>query len=119
MIYKDFLIEATMIKNKNQQLNAETTSIARHSKELQEKHQIEQRTMLIAPLIHWDVALFFKFCSKEFDSKLAPISIDAFLKLIENSPTLDCFRENYDVLINQLLLKNTDDYIDCINKTKW
>lgn len=107
-----------MIKNKNQQLNAETTSIARHSKELQEKQKIEQRTMLIAPVIHWDVALFFKFCSKEFDSKLAPISIDAFLKL-KNSPTLDCFRENYDVVINQLLLKNTDDYIDCINKTKY
>ncbi|PPB57170.1 AlwI family type II restriction endonuclease [Campylobacter hyointestinalis] len=119
LIYKDFLIEATMIKNKNQQLNAETTSIARHSKELQEKQKIEQRTMLIAPVIHWDVALFFKFCSKEFDSKLAPISIDAFLKLIENSPTLDCFRENYDVVIKQLLLKNTDDYIDCINKTKY
>lgn len=119
LIYKDFLIEATMIKNKNQQLNAETTSIARHSKELQEKQKIEQRTMLIAPVIHWDVALFFKFCSKEFDSKLAPISIDAFLKLIENSSTLDCFRENYDVVINQLLLKNTDDYIDCINKTQY
>ena len=39
---KDFLIEATMIKNKNQQLNAETTSIARHSKELQEKQKIKQ-----------------------------------------------------------------------------
>lgn len=116
LIYKDFLIEATMIKNKNQQLNAETTSIARHSKELQEKHQTQQRTMLIAPVIHWDVALFFKFCSKEFDSKLAPISIDAFLKLIENSPTLEEFKQNFDGVIDKLLSHNSDDYIDYVNR---
>ncbi len=116
LIYKDFLIGATMIKNKNQQLNAETTSIARHSKELQEKQKIKQRTMLIAPLIHWDVALFFKFCSKEFNSKLAPISIDAFLKLIENSPTLEEFKQNFDGVIDKLLSHNSDDYIDYVNR---
>ena len=116
LIYKDFLTEATMIKNKNQQLNAETTSIARHSKELQEKQKIKQRTMLIAPVIHWDVALFFKFCSKEFNSKLAPISIDAFLKLIENSPTLEEFKQNFDGVVNKLLSHNSDDYIDYVNR---
>ena len=118
LIYKDFLIEATMIKNKNQQLNAETTSIARHSKELQEKQKIEQRTMLIAPIIHWDVALFFKFCSKEFQSKLAPISIEVFLELIKKSTTLEEFKQNFDLVISKLLSQNSDDYIDFVNKTK-
>ena len=83
--YKDFLIEATMIKNRNQQLNAETTSVARHMYEKKKKSKVELRTMLIAPTIHWDVALFFKFCTKEFDSKLAPLSIAKFIEIIKNS----------------------------------
>lgn len=80
--YENFSFEATMIKNRNQQLNSETTSIARHFYEYKKQTALEQRAALIAPYIHWDIALFFKFCAKEFDSKLAPISITSFITLI-------------------------------------
>lgn len=113
--YNDFLFEATMIKNRNQQLNSETTSIARHMKESQDKRQEYLRTMLIAPYIHWDVALFFKFCAKEFESKIAPITIAKFIELIEKSPNFSDFQINFDKFVNRLLNEQTQNYIDSIN----
>lgn len=114
--YNYFLIEATMIKNRNQQLNAETTSIARHMKEAKNKENMEFRTMLIAPLIHWDIALFFKFCTKEFNSLLIPLSINKFIDIIQKSKNLDEFKFNFDAYGNKLLTLNSDKYIDFINK---
>ena len=113
--YNDFLFEATMIKNRNQQLNSETTSIARHMKESQDKRREYLRTILIAPYIHWDVALFFKFCAKEFESKIAPITIAKFIELIEKSPNFSDFQINFDKFVNRLLNEQTQDYIDSIN----
>ena len=113
--YNNFLFEATMIKNRNQQLNSETTSIARHMKESQDKRQEYLRTMLIAPYIHWDVALFFKFCAKEFESKIAPITIAKFIELIEKSPNFIDFQINFDKFVNRLLNEQTQNYIDSIN----
>lgn len=114
--FKDFLIEATMIKNKNQQLNSETTSIARHMKESEDKLKKPLRTLLIAPYIHFDVALFFKFVAIEFESKIAPISIINFIKLIKDSPNFDDFQKNFDNFVASLLAYKTKDYIDVINK---
>ena len=113
--YNDFLFEATMIKNRNQQLNSETTSIARHMKESQDKRREYLRTMLIAPYIHWDVALFFKFCAKEFESKIAPITIAKFIELVEKSPNFSDFQINFDKFVNRLLNEQTQNYIDSIN----
>ena len=104
-----------MIKNRNQQLNSETTSIARHMKESKDKRQEDLRTILIAPYIHWDVALFFKFCAKEFESKIAPITISKFIELIENSPNFIDFQINFDNFVKQLLIEQTQNYIDSIN----
>ena len=113
--YKDFLIEATMIKNRSQQLNSETTSIARHMYEKRKQKENELRTMLIAPFIHWDVALFFKFCTKEFESKLAPLTIKKFLEIIKSSNDLNEFKVNFDSCVNQLTQLKSENYIDFVN----
>lgn len=116
LLYENFSFEATMIKNRNQQLNSETTSVARHFYESKKQNALEQRAMLIAPYIHWDVALFFKFCAKEFDSKLAPISISSFITLIEKSATFSEFSANFDRLfVDKLLRDKTDEYVDSVN----
>ena len=96
-------------------LNSETTSIARHMKESQDKRREYLRTILIAPYIHWDVALFFKFCAKEFESKIAPIKIAKFIELIEKSPNFSDFQINFDKFVNRLLNEQTQNYIDSIN----
>lgn len=119
LLYENFSFEATMIKNRNQQLNSETTSIARHFYEAKKQNALEQRAMLIAPYIHWDVALFFKFCAKEFDSKLAPISISSFITLVEKSATFSEFSANFDRLfVDKLLSDKTDEYVNSVNFAK-
>lgn len=119
LLYENFSFEATMIKNRNQQLNSETTSVARHFYEVKKQNALEQRAMLIAPYIHWDVALFFKFCAKEFDSKLAPISISSFIELVEKSATFSEFSANFDRLfVDKLLRDKTDEYVDSVNFAK-
>lgn len=116
LVYENCNFEATMIKNRNQQLNSETTSIARHLYESQKQSNLEQRAVLIAPYIHFDVALFFKFCAKEFESKLAPISIGSFIELVESSATFSEFKRNFDLLfVERLLSEKTDSYIDSVN----
>lgn len=116
LVYENCNFEATMIKNRNQQLNSETTSIARHLYESQKQNALEQRAVLIAPYIHFDVALFFKFCAKEFESKLAPISISSFIELVEKSATFSEFKRNFDALfVERLLREKTDSYIDSVN----
>lgn len=75
--------------------------------------------MLIAPYIHFDVALFFKFCAKEFESKLAPISISSFIELVEKSATFREFSANFDRLfVDKLLCDKTDEYVDSVNFTR-
>lgn len=113
--YEEFLIEATMIKNKNQQLNSETTSIIRHMQENEQKKGIKLKTFLIAPYIHFDVALFFKFCAKEFDSQITALSIAKFIEILEHSADFNSFRQNYQNLVKKLLQEKTKDYIDSIN----
>lgn len=119
LVYENCNFEATMIKNRNQQLNSETTSIARHLYESQKQNALEQRAVLIAPYIHFDVALFFKFCAKEFESKLAPISISSFIELVEKSATFSEFKHNFDRLfVDKLLCDKTDEYVDSVNFTR-
>lgn len=119
LIYQNCLFEVTMIKNRNQQLNSETTSIARHMKESCDKGQSELRTLLIAPYIHWDVALFFKFCAKEFASKIAPITIANFINLVEKSEKFNDFKANFDkFFVEKLTANKTDVYIDFVNFTR-
>lgn len=116
LIYDNVLIEATMIKNRNQQLNSETTSIARHMYEKKKEENKEFRTILVAPYIHFDAALFFKFCAKEFECRIAPITINNFINIIKKSDNMDEFGKNFDSFNQNLLNKKTDIYIDEINK---
>lgn len=116
--FENFIIEATMIRNRNQQLNSETTSIARHMQQKEQQENTKLRTMLIAPLIHFDVALFFKFCAKEFKSKIAPLSIKHFIVLIKKSTDLEEFKSKFDGCVKDLLNRKTQDYIENINRCK-
>ena len=79
-----WLIEVTLIRNKTQQLNHETTSVIRHltSNEEFDNHHIKYLSF-VAPYVHLDTKEFFDISvikSKKEDSKiyLKPYSIDDF-----------------------------------------
>ncbi|RDU52178.1 hypothetical protein [Helicobacter sp. MIT 01-3238] len=69
--------------------------------------------------IYFKNFFYQKFCAKEFDSKLAPISISSFITLVEKSATFSEFSANFDRLfVDKLLRDKTDEYVDSVNFAK-
>lgn len=88
-----WLIEATLIKNKQQQLNAETTSVIRHFNDALANYQAHYLSF-VAPLVHSDTHQFYraqivlnKLESKQANIYLKPYAIDEFVDvtLAENN----------------------------------
>ena len=93
MIY--WLIEVTLIRNKTQQLNNETTSVIRHlitSKEF-EKHS-PKFLSFVAPNIHFDTSMFYEFSifKMKKDGEIAfikPYSIEEFVRITNKKSNFD------------------------------
>ena len=88
-----WLIEVTLIKNKVQQLNNETTSVIRH---LKDKNFSEKYLSFVAPFIHQDTREFYDFCIFKYSRnyvRIKPYSICDFVEI-----TLD--RKNFDDMKN-------------------
>ena len=90
-----WLIEVTLIRNKTQQLNHETTSVIRHlfSNEEFANHFIKYLSF-IAPQIHQDTKEFFdyqivKTKSNKYDVYIKPYSIKDFINIILKSDILE------------------------------
>lgn len=90
-----WLIEVTLIRNKTQQLNNETTSVIRH---LYSNEEFADRTKkylsFVAPVIHQDVKEFFNYSivqskSKDYEVNLKPYEIEEFVKTT-------CKNENFE-----------------------
>ncbi|MCD6555935.1 MAG: AlwI family type II restriction endonuclease [Bacteroidales bacterium] len=90
-----WLIEVTLIRNKTQQLNNETTSVIRH---LYSNEEFADRTKkylsFVAPVIHQDVREFFNYSivqskSKDYEVNLKPYEIEEFVKTT-------CKNENFE-----------------------
>jgi len=80
-----WLIESTLIKNKQQQLNAETTSVIRHFNGKLANYQAHYLSF-VAPLVHSDThafyrwqILFSKLNSAQANIYLKPYAIDEFV----------------------------------------
>ena len=82
-----WLIEVTLIRNKTQQLNHETTSVIRHlySNEEFKKHSYKYLSF-VAPIIHDDTKEFYdisliKGQRHGYSVSMKPYSIDSFIKI--------------------------------------
>lgn len=80
-----WLIEVTLIRNKAQQLNHETTSVIRHLNANEEMNHIDNKYIsFIAPYVHEDTFKFFNYCildsKKEwYTLNIKPYSIEDFI----------------------------------------
>ena len=107
-----------MQRSRNQQLNSETTNIVRHINEEKKTTHLEYRTLMIAPVIHIDVADFFQYHVHK-GSKIIPISIERATGLIDDSNTISELNANYDAIL--CLLASSNDcktFVDEINNYK-
>lgn len=101
-----WLIEVTLIRNKTQQLNSETTSVIRHFLEDNKMSvYIKKYLSFVAPIIHTDTKEFYdysivrhKIKSQKFNLK--PYSIDDFLNITIQSKNFDDM-ENYTTQVIQ------------------
>lgn len=95
-----WLIEVTLIRNKTQQLNHETTSVIRHLYSNEEfADRLKKYLSFIAPVIHNDVRDYFNYSivnskSKGYEVKLKPYSIDEFVTVTKEKRNFEDM-ENY------------------------
>ncbi len=98
-----WLIEVTLIRNKTQQLNSETTSVIRHLYSNEEfADRLKKYLSFVAPVIHQDVREFYHYSivqskSKGYEVNLKPYSVDDFVKITlkkENFADMEQYTKN-------------------------
>ena len=98
-----WLIEVTLIRNKTQQLNNETTSVVRHLSSNEEfKSNLIKYLSFIAPVIHEDTKEFYDFSvinniQKEGYVNMKPYTLESFVETTlkqENFSDMEEYTEN-------------------------
>lgn len=110
-----FIFEPTMIKNRLQLINNETTNIVRHIKDEEKKTGIRHSAFLIAPRIHSDVVDYFKYKAITDTAKILPLKIDKFLDLLDRSKTIAELNANFDRELALFLTTDSYDYANLVN----
>lgn len=110
----NLVIEATMTRNKTQQINTETTSISRHLTEIKNRTNVEFGLTLVAPYIHTDTCEFFEYKASKNKQKICPLSIQRLVELMQISETPLTFNNNF-VKIVEALKENEEDFSNFVN----
>ncbi len=107
-------IEVTMIKNRTQQLNAETTTVTRHllSKKINNKSIFG---VLVAPYIHEDIIRYFKFESKENSIPIIPINFKGFINIVKHNNAFVDLVESINELSSIIQSKSINEVDEFIN----
>ena len=111
-----YILEPTMLSGRDQQSNSETTNVARHAREEEQKLKIGFRVVMVAPRVHADVADFFRYKVITDNARLMPLSIERTVGLINESETITILNANYDQLIKLLKEAQCNVFADTINK---
>ena len=98
-----WLLEVTLIRNKTQQLNHETTAVIRHlSNNVEFKNYLNKYLSFIAPVIHSDTKEFYDYWvvkskKKGYNVSLKPYSIKDFVDITlqkENLSDMEKYTQN-------------------------
>lgn len=108
-------IEVTTIKNRNQQLNAETTTVARHLAEVN-NGKVISKALLIAPFIHEDTIRYYRFEAKDSGVTILPITLGVFLKIVEKAEDIVCFDALIEECSDKLKNNSVVEYEQFINE---
>ena len=113
----NLIIEATMIKNKNQQLNSETSNLSRHLEDMENRSGTCFGMTLVAPYIHRDTCDYFEYTASRRNVKVCPLKISRILELIQISDTSDIFKNNFEIIVNALKESSSCliDFVEFIN----
>ena len=110
-----YILEPTMQRGRNQQLNSETTNIARHVKNEKNNHNLDYRVMMVAPYVHPDVADYFMYKLKTENVKLTTLTIAKTIDLILESNDILNLNINYDEIIDFMKITDSTSFANSIN----
>lgn len=109
-------IEVTTIRNRTQQLNSETTTVARHLASNNEDGAVKLKALLVAPFIHEDTIRYYKFEANESNVMILPITIDLLITIVEKSENFEDFDNTMDRYCNFMKESKIVDYEKLINE---
>lgn len=110
-----YILEPTMQKGRNQQLNNETTNIVRHVEIEKEKSGLDFRVLMIAPVIHIDVTRFFKYMVVSEDAKIIPASIERSTQLFIDNSQIESLNRDFDNLVEHMKETDLKVFVDEMN----
>lgn len=98
----NLIIEATMIKNRNQQINSETSNISRHLQDMKQRSGIDFGLTLIAPYIHRDTCDYFEYTASRKKQNVCPLTISRVVEITQISDTPAIFYNNFKIIVEAL-----------------
>lgn len=114
-----YILEPTMITSREQQSNAETSNVARHAREEEQRMKINYRVMMVAPRVHSDVADYFLFKVEREGAKMVTLSIERTVGLLMDSDTIPVLNVNYDTILNDLKTLGCVRFADKVNQYEY
>lgn len=111
-----YIMEVTMIRNREQQYNYETSNLFRHMHDLESSTGIKYKMSLIAPYIHEDTCHYFRTCARGDGDLVAPLSISRCVEFCQLSNSVKDYSNIFDCLLEALIKTNPKDYIDFVNQ---
>ena len=111
-------IEVTTISNKNQQVNLETTSVLRHLDESNRKNENKTKAIMVAPYIHYDTINIYQISARGISTETVavPLTIDAFIKVVIDSDTIEDFDDKINEYAKLLLDMEVSDFEKMVNE---
>lgn len=123
IIYHDkegsYILEPTMQRGRNQQLNSETTNIIRHVKDEERKTSLVYRVMMIAPVIHADVVDYFSYIANKEKAKIATLTIERIVGLFFDNSSIIKLNDSFDKIVETLKERPISEFTDLINKYRF
>ena len=110
----NIVVEATMIKAKNQQVNSETTSLSRHLQDARERSGIDFALTLVAPFIHRDTCDYFEYLGSRHHQRVCPLTFSRIAELLQISESPRAFANNF-ALVTEALKENAGSFSEFLS----
>jgi len=114
-----YIIEPTMQRGRNQQLNSETTNIVRHVKDEERKTGLTYRVIMIAPFVHADVVDYFSYNVKEKQIRIAALTIEKIIEFLFTNQTIIELNNSFDEIVEHLKKDAISEFTDSINRYRF
>ena len=113
----NLIIEATMIRNRNQQLNSETANLSRHLEDMEARSGTSFGMTLVAPYVHRDTCDYFEYTASRRHLDVCPLAIQRIVEIIQISNTSSDFLNNFKMLVGALKesTSNLSLFMDYVN----